>query len=453
MAPIAPLQVHNIAHSIPQLINQPLIEQNPAQSAGALITLLSDGTGDAFQIRPTGPTERLDVIQRMLQFGTLTYYKHFTDDIRGREILAAWLSDATPPRRADAEDVSDRYRDVLPPLLELLLRLPIQLVHLKDHVGLGKLITGAQKRARSEQARRLADSVKDKWSALVPPPAARNEPRRALSPPAASKRPAPAASDANAKRIRSSPAVRGESPQLDGAPSDVRRPRTTSTSNANKELASFMSLIDSQPASTPAVTSEPLTSAPQRKKRKKSVRWKDHDGLALVAVKLIEPAIYEDTYGGHAASGAGALDMEEGGAFRQAHAEMDEQIDWYSPRELILPKPTSGAIPVRGSRSEAKVAQEEREKSVLTAVYLNNCDIPESPAEPDEFVLAFAAVGPEPRAMTLGPSLKPFSTEAATAAEAPEAPGLPPAMAAMLGQLMQNIESSNDAPCEPAIPA
>lgn len=514
----------NIARSLPAVLSRSLVEHNPSQAASALITLLSTNVGGSLSLHPTTPEERVSVVQRMCEVGTPGYLKAFSSDIRGREILAAWLSDATPPRKADIPDDSETWKEVLCPLLELLLRLPIELDHLKDHVGLGKLITGAQKRARSERARKLADDVKEKWSALVP---ARPNPGEARdSPPLAPKRPAPGAPSEGVKRARSttppssvrspadpiSPArpsgaarpassllpsshasaERKPSPQLTEARIPMRtgaaaKPTadplaatrrsirsTSNTTNANKDLAGFMSLIDQQPAQSSSGPAAAPSAAPmERKKRKKGVHWKDYDGMPLVAIKVIEPAVYDEDRD-LSTKGTGALDIEEGGAFRQAHAEMDEQIDWYPPRELLLHDPESGPLPERGRDSQTKIAQEEREKAHLLAVYMHPHEIPASPAEPDEFVLSFAAHMPPPRPMTTGlpgePAPAPatsdvpvpdFSAMMSQMGPGPDGPPMPPMPPmpfdpAMLQMFMQNApntgNSTQDTPTMPMPP-
>lgn len=497
----------NIARNAPLIISRSLIEQNPAQAAGVLITLLSSSVSGELQLHPTTAEERRAVVLLMREVGTPVYLKSFSGDIRGREILATWLSDATPPRKADVADESEKWKDVLCPLLELLLQLPIELDHLKDHVGLGKLITGVQKRARNEKARALADAVKEKWSKLVPvrssseardsPPVAPKRPAantptesvkraRSTTPPARSSAPAAAQTAASkppagtarpassllqstsVSRTRATPTERKASPQLSepriptraaAKPTAAADPLATArraqrnapaSNNANKDLAGFMSLIEQQPTpSAPTASETPSTTPMERKKRKKAVHWKDYDGMPLVAVKLIEPAVYEDDGDLSSVSGIGALDMEEGGAFRQAHAEMDEQIDWYTPCELSIPDPESGPLPPRGSDSQAKVAQEEREKAVLLAVYMNLDEIPASPEEPDEFVLAFANSMPEPRPMTTGLPGEPAPVSASAAPDVPPMPDFS-AMAAMLGQM--NAANGEGPPVPPMPP-
>ena len=149
-------------------------------------------------------------------------------------------------------------------------------------------------------------------------------------------------------------------------------------------------------------------SATQPKKRKKTVHWRDHDGQALVAVKLIEPAVYEEDEQGGIAS-VGQLDMEEGGAFRLAHADMEEYIDYYPPREVGL-SVLSPMIPECGAHSEAKQIQAEYDNDVAEVTYSEPSMIPESPAEPvqDAYLSAFSTTLNEPRVMTTGSVIRPF---------------------------------------------
>lgn len=420
----------------------------------------------------------------MIQFGTPAYLASFTNIVHGREILATWLLEATPPRRTDVQDTSEMYTNVVGPLLELLLRLPIELEHLKDHVGLGKLITGAQKRLRNDRARKLADAVKDKWSALVPPSSA----PRAQTPPAPAanaKRPATSndAQDEAVKRARGTtpvPARTTVRPTSGLLGSNAARTRTqaerrgspqlteTSTrntpsrssgaqSNANKDLASFMTLIDQRQPSPPVANAATThlthpaeaTGADPTKKRKKSVHWKDHDGQTLVAVKLIEPAIYDEDEHGSVAS-IGQLDMEEGGAFRLAHADMEEYIDYYTPYELNLSLASAQAlkIPPRAAFSEMKFTQEEYEQKVPEAVYANASTIPESPAEPtpDDYLSAFATTLNEPRDIPTGSAIRPFVFDnVASTSKSSSIPGLPPNLADLLLQL-NNMGTSTTTP-------
>ncbi|WFD21974.1 hypothetical protein MEQU1_000636 [Malassezia equina] len=475
-----PSSQYDLAQTVPKLIASNIIEQNPAQAAGALITLLTEGPQDAAQVRPTTAQERLQVLQRMMDMGAPAYLRHFTNDIRGRQVLAAWLSDATPPRRPDVQDVSEQYASVVVPLLQLLLRLPIELDHLKDHVGLGKLITGAQKRLRSEQGRQLADAVKDKWSALVPSASA-PPPQAPAATASTAKRPAaPVPSDPASKRAKSEampsaarpassllgtgtprarlapPADRKGSPQLvDAKPGEIPRRTSTRTaapasSSATKDLASFMSLIDqpsrTPPPETPADTKTSQPEQVERKKKKKSVRWRDHDGDALVAVKLIEPAVYDEEVPGGVAT-VGQLDMEEGGVFRLAHAEMEEYIDWYTPPCLLLP-PAPARLPEKGSQSIEKRVQEEREQAEQEAIYADAADIPETPGAPEGYAVAFALSGSEPRNMTMGPHLRPFSMDVVSATSDSQIPGVP----SSVGTLLQNLKIRAESMVESSAP-
>lgn len=420
-----------LGKNVNSVVSKPFIEQNSVHAAGALLALLYTGVPES-PVRPAAPNERVHVVQLLLANATQSYLESLTADVRGREIVAAWLEDAIPPRKADVADTSGLYKDVLVPLLVLLDRMPIQLAHLKDHTGLGKLITGVQKRVNDPNARRIADSIKDKWSALVSG-AAKVDPAR-------QKRQATPEAPDSVKRARAAPrervgsplggtpgaapGTRGISPQPSSTAAPAQRPAAasaaararTTKNNPNADLAGFMSLIEQPISTTPEPERrETATKAPaERKKRKKTVHWKDHDGQALVAVRLIQPAVYDGDEDSHTT--VGLLDMEEGGAFRQAHAEMSEQIDWYPPTgafffvltpEIILPEVVH-TLPPHGSRSTTKADQEEREQTTAMAIYLNPSEIPESPAEPDPSALNLIARAPEPQAMTMGIDVSPF---------------------------------------------
>lgn len=458
-----------LAKNVTSVVSKSFIEQNSAHAAGALLALLYTGVPES-PVRQAAPNERAHVVQLVLANATQSYLESLTADVRGREIVATWLEDAIPPRKADVADKSGLYKDVLVPLLVLLDRMPIQLGHLKDHTGLGKLITGVQKRVTDPNARRIADSIKEKWSALIS--------GTAKVDPARQKRQAMPEAPDSVKRARAMPrervgsplggtpgavpTTRGISPQPSSTAASMQRPAAASTAarvrtarnNPNADLAGFMSLIEQPISTTPEPERrETAVKAPtERKKRKKTVHWKDHDGQDLVAVRLIQPAVYDGDEDSH--TSAGLLDMEEGGAFRQAHAEMSEQIDWYPPTgaccfvltpEIILPEVVQ-TLPPHGSRSTTKADQEEREQTTAMAIYLNPSEIPESPAEPDPSALNLMARAPEPQAMTMGIDVSPFIFTDTRRRERPSrrhtspppmnpAPPNLPAMAAFMEQL------------------
>ncbi|PWN51902.1 hypothetical protein IE53DRAFT_30258 [Violaceomyces palustris] len=127
-----------------------------------------------------------------------------------------------------------------------------------------------------------------------------------------------------------------------------------------KPRLNFMDIIESQDAAKSSQSAKQEMGAKGKKKGKKSVRWKEDD--KLVQVRMIEVAIYEDdqdgglTTGGVSEKGIGDLDHEEGDALRHAHMEMEEAIDWYPPREVLIVHPESEPNPEKGCESsEARV--------------------------------------------------------------------------------------------------
>lgn len=122
--------------------------------------------------------------------------------------------------------------------------------------------------------------------------------------------------------------------------------------------------------------------------------------------------------GTHVSHSLRDLDRGEGAAL---HAHLfEETIDWAEPlREWIFrvrvcvsaliifavvdlpPEPEGHTRFVRGSASQEKTTQEEREQSALSAVYMSPNQIPDSPAEP-AVVLADDEVDREAKAMSVG---------------------------------------------------
>ncbi|KAF9076636.1 hypothetical protein BDP27DRAFT_1313658 [Rhodocollybia butyracea] len=109
-------------------------------------------------------------------------------------------------------------------------------------------------------------------------------------------------------------------------------------------------------------------------KKKKSVTWAP-DG-SLEAIKLIEPAVYDDepVDGIH----LNLRDLHRGeGAALHAHL-FEESVDWSEPLSIEIPPDFDHP---RGEQSEEKTVQEQREQTALSAMYMTNAHIPDTPAE------------------------------------------------------------------------
>ncbi|KAF9645337.1 hypothetical protein BDM02DRAFT_3081173, partial [Thelephora ganbajun] len=76
------------------------------------------------------------------------------------------------------------------------------------------------------------------------------------------------------------------------------------------------------------------------------------------------------------------LDRDEGAAM---HAQLfEELIDWTEPQALDIPQDIE--LRSRGEASQERLAQEEREKTALGALYMSAVQIPDSPTEPPTII-------------------------------------------------------------------
>ncbi|TEB29546.1 hypothetical protein FA13DRAFT_1775476 [Coprinellus micaceus] len=147
--------------------------------------------------------------------------------------------------------------------------------------------------------------------------------------------------------------------------------------------------------------------------RRKNVTWAPGEGL--VQIKYIERAVYDDDMkdGTHGTS-LRDLDRGEGAALHQQGLE--EAIDWSEPQALLLTEQTDHP---RGEKSEEKETQEAREATALGALYMNESQIPDTPAEPMQ-VMPEEEVDKNVVIMTLGPDNEDLTWTAESMAAEPE---------------------------------
>ncbi|KAF5393581.1 hypothetical protein D9757_000391 [Collybiopsis confluens] len=125
----------------------------------------------------------------------------------------------------------------------------------------------------------------------------------------------------------------------------------------------------------PSTAGTPTPGLTKLGKKKKSVTWAP-DG-SLESIKLIEPAVYDDDTldGIH----LNLRDLHRGeGAALHAHL-FEETIDWSEPIPIEIPRDIE--YPPRGEGSEEKTVQEQREQTALSALYMSNDQVPDTPAE------------------------------------------------------------------------
>ncbi|PWN23942.1 hypothetical protein BCV69DRAFT_279847 [Microstroma glucosiphilum] len=164
----------------------------------------------------------------------------------------------------------------------------------------------------------------------------------------------------------------------------------TTTSTAKRATGSkdmFSDLLKGPPSSKvksaqPSSTVKQEATAPIAPgKPKKKVRWRDDN---LLEVRVFESIvdIDEEVHASIEDRGLHGLESDEGSALRKAaHAyELEEELDWYEPLDVVCPDPS----PVRGTESEESGRLEARERSVLSAVYVEPSDVPPSAGEPYE---------------------------------------------------------------------
>ena len=71
----------------------------------------------------------------------------------------------------------------------------------------------------------------------------------------------------------------------------------------------------------------------------------------------------------------------------QSTTPLTPTIDWYTPPRLILSPLLQTQLQARGQQSTEKVAQREREKSVLRSVFIPNQELPPNPSESPESLM------------------------------------------------------------------
>ncbi|PWY98701.1 hypothetical protein BCV70DRAFT_26249 [Testicularia cyperi] len=347
--------------------------------------------------------------------GRRRYFHAWVASPAGRSILASWIRQTVRPKKPipGVPDISKKYKDTLHPLLNILDALPMTKDYLTDESAkLGAAITGVIDRAEDNSARKLAEALRTRWVKLVDDGSA----KKPVSTSAASSSSATITSNSSsaaAKRKASGDADIDSTKRYRSA--DTRSSSTvkTATSTTNKPSLAFFSTgattvkpTNSIKKAMPKSTTTTATSAASKSatsrsgsllsvhnfvnsltgtsgtsgsgagtgtssaaaegsadgkgaksKMKRRVRWKDDS--ELVAIKLIEPADYGVDDEQHAAlmqKGLVGLEQDEGDALRHAVSMMEEQIDWYEPRPLVLDE----QMAERGTESVEGPFQQQR---------------------------------------------------------------------------------------------
>ncbi len=178
------------------------VERDPTTSARQLIKILCEFDAEGRFRRPvsTGAEVRKSLVDTLMRSrrskrerdsprrDARKFFGAWMASPAGRHILSTWLRQTVPPKKVTegAPDLSRRYRDTLLPLLAILDYVPMRKAYLTDEAGLGKSITGVSLRAVDPGARKLAESLKIKWTKVIEAEDSTSTSSSKASPPAAS---------------------------------------------------------------------------------------------------------------------------------------------------------------------------------------------------------------------------------------------------------------------------
>ncbi|GAC95027.1 zinc finger protein [Pseudozyma hubeiensis SY62] len=406
--------------SLSDKARQPLsrlsVERTPQKAAHAFVQILSDldPSGKFMRARPTGAEDRRAIIDTLHSIVQLETGKGYTDSGRkrffaslmalpaARQILSTWLRSTVPPKKVTeaVPDHSRRYRDTLIPLLSILEYVDMKLAYLKDQeAGIGKAMTGVSARAVDPSARKMAASIRAKWTKMITDEDAEESAPSAAassssSTPSVKRKPADgaAAVDTSSKRyktettaaagsasIRKPQAASASSSSTNAKPGlsffntgNAKKPATASGSstasaasgsrqNAHQDIMSLVGRLSGASSAdrAAATKADAALTAQSNIKVKKRVRWREDS--ELVAVKVVERVCYgQDDDDEPHVEGAGDT-HGEGLALGQSVTTMEALMEWREPREVLLPMSDSGDV---GSESMEGPFQTQRKANL-----------------------------------------------------------------------------------------
>ncbi|RXW24227.1 hypothetical protein EST38_g1618 [Candolleomyces aberdarensis] len=391
---------------------KPLLQSSAFSGAGAVQTLVDKI--DNFGLQDVEASTRLEILTKMRDGAPNHYFRAWSENGGAMEITREWLKTAA---KGDGE-----LKDTIMPLLHIIDRLPFTVESLASS-KLGKIILkllkhpsqGAQskKRKHGEPPAKGAASIGAGGGAL--PPAKKPAVGTATStkPTSVKKETKPLATVGSTTTVKgagtdtgffSAPKSKPKLPSFKkaqappkAADGDVAQP---SNVDPFQDILKTMKRKDASPAvvTPPAPAQSPLQqtqTAPIGKngaKKKKSVTWAVDSELE--SIRYIERAVYDDdpkdvgwiSLASFLSLGLNVVQLGQGthvnlrdldrGEGAALHAQMFEEVmDWSEP----LPLDPQNEL--RGSNSEEKNIQEQREQSSLGALYKSS-QIPESPGEP-----------------------------------------------------------------------
>lgn len=396
---------------------KPLLQPNQFTGAGAVSDLADKIIAlDIAEIE--GPL-RLEILTKIRDNAGNHYFRAWVENEDAMDITREWLKVAA---KGD-----DQLAETIMPLLHIIDRLPWSLESLRK-AKLGKIIVKLTKEASIPAVKDMASNLERKWRQMAstnskddpskkggdtetsedtktkkrkpsePPPKPGPPTKKTAVSPAATKSTTIVTKTGAVKDAKSdssffsAPKPKPKLPSFKKAPVPVKKEpemnvaQPSSLDPFQEALKSMAKGRKESPAVTPTPQLPPPAPTPtvavtaglaKTVKKKKSVSWAP-DGR-LEQIKLIERAVYDDDpVDGTTIHNIRDLDRDEGAAM---HAQLfEELIDWTEPQALDVPQDIE--LRSRGEESRERLAQEEREKTALGALYMSAVQIPDSPAEP-----------------------------------------------------------------------
>ncbi|KAF8869090.1 hypothetical protein CPB85DRAFT_1360237 [Mucidula mucida] len=361
---------------------RPLLAVNAFTGAGAVNNLV-------LKLDEYGPSEvdaatRMEILTKIRDCAANHYFRAWLENPTAMDITREWLK---APLTSDDQELVGTVM----PLLHILDRFPITLETLKA-TKLGKIIVKLTKNPPSPAIKDMALNLERKWRNMIDGVTGKEEGDQSrrnaswrLRP--LQRRPRLSRSRRQSRRMRnrtrrSFRRRSEEASQFTKAPPPVSVKKEDTNIALPSSRDPFQEALQSMvgkglkdSAATPPPASHHSTSvAPESgrpSKKKKTVQWAADNELE--AVRFIEKAVYDDD-------------------------PVDETVDWSEPIPIEIPVDIE--YKERGLESQEKATQEQREESVLGALYLSLAQIPVSPAEPSH-VLADAEVDIQVQAMTV----------------------------------------------------
>ncbi|KAJ2918224.1 hypothetical protein MD484_g2155, partial [Candolleomyces efflorescens] len=405
---------------------KPLLQSSAFSGAGAVQTLVDKI--DNFGSQDVEPATRLEILTKMRDGAPNHYFRAWSENGGAMDITREWLKAAA---KGDGE-----LKDTIMPLLHIIDRLPFTVESLASS-KLGKIILRLLKHP-SPAIKDMASNLEQRWREMVADANRTSKPdtnaregalskkRKHGEPPAKgaasisagagalppAKKPAVGTATSTKpttvkKETKPLTAAGSTGTTVKGAGTDTGffsgpkpKPRLPSFKKAPvppkaadgdvaqpsnvdpfQDILKTMKRKDASPAvlTPPAPAQSPLQGQQQQQPslgksggKKKSVTWAA--ASELESIRYIERAVYDDDPKDGTHVNLRDLDRGEGAAL---HAQIfEEVIDWSEPLPL---EPLNE---IRGSNSEEKNIQEQREQSSLGALYMNPSQIPDTPAEP-----------------------------------------------------------------------